>query len=380
MNVLPTVTQISPALLAVIVATAVMFAVAIAFLAAAARLRRANMKKAALWSRLESKMDAMIASIVHGSASPAVLHSRIKPSEQPVLLDYLYKVLTHETRPTRRVLYQQLAQPYLGVLEERARSGDVWQRARAIRTLAEVAGVDARAAIMAGLDAPEPHVAMTAARAYAQVGLGPVDALLARIDRYHHWDRRLLRSVLASFGSAAAPALAHAFADRTLPPYSRAVCADALVRLDYGEASEAAGQVLLEDDDLDLVAASLRLLGMRSSPAQREIVRDMCRLSDEVVRGQAVACLARIGDEADLVDIVEPALLDASPWVARSAAHGLTARTGRVWTPPAPATQRMAPVEALSPDAAGAQPTRENGARRRDAASRLQPHGELQGE
>jgi HEAT repeat protein len=207
-----------------------------------------------------------------------------------------------------------------------------------------------------------------------------VDALLARIDRYHHWDRRLLRSVLASFGSAAAPALAAAFADRTLPPYSRAVCADALVRLDYGEASEAAGQVLLEDDDLDLVAASLRLLGMRSSPAQREIVRDMCRLSDEVVRGQAVGCLARIGDEADLVDIVEPALLDASPWVARSAAHGLTVRTGRVWTAPAPATQRRAPVEALSPDAAGAEPTRENGARRRDAASRLQPHAELQGD
>jgi HEAT repeat protein len=380
-NVLPGMAQVSPALLAVMVATAIMFAVAIAFLAAAARLRRANMRKAALWARLETKMDALIASIVHGSADAAVLHSRIRPTEHVVLVDYLYKLLVRETRPARRALFQQLAVPYLEVLEKRARTGDVWQRARAIRTLAEVAGLDARGAIMAGLDAPEPHVAMTAARAYAQVGLGPVDPLLARIDRYHHWDRRLLRSVLESFGHAAAPALARTFADRTLAPHSRAVCADALAGLDYGDAADAATHVLLEEDDIDLVAASLRLLGAKSSEAQRDIVRDMCGLADEVVRGQAVACLARIGDDADLVNFVEPALYDPSPWVARSAAHGLTLRTGRTWTPPAATADQPQAADAAVPhNDPGPDPARRTGAHPRERAAGWRSHAELREE
>ena len=335
MDVLSTLTQASPALLAVVVATAVMFAVAVAFLAAAARLRRANMRKAALWAKLETKMDAVIASIVHGSGDAATLHSRIKPSEHVVLLDYLYKVLVSETRPARRRLYQELAQPYLAVLEKRARTGDVWQRARAIRTLSELAGLGARDAIVAGLDAAEPHVAMTAARAYAQVGVGPVAPLLARLERYHNWDRRLLRSVLVSFGPSAAPALAETFADLTRPPYSRAVCADALAELDYGQAAGVAARVLLEENDTNLLAASLRLLGSGSTPEQRDVVRNLCRIQDEIVRGQAVACLARIGDDADLADIVEPAVHDSSPWVARAAAHGLKLR-GRSSTPSAP--------------------------------------------
>lgn len=329
MDLLPDFTRLSPALLAVVIATAVMFAVAVAFLFAAARLRRANRRKAEMWSRLENRLDTVIGSVVHGSAPASTLHERIRPEERVVLLDYLYKLMTREARPARRALLQDLARPYLAELEKRAREGDVWQRARAIRTLAELAGKDARGAIMAGLDASEPHVAMTAARAYAQVGLGPVDPLLARLDRYHTWDRRLLKAVLASFGPAAAPALAQTLRDTTLPPHSRAVCADALAELDYGAAGDIATRVLEQEDDIDLVAASLRLLGTSPSTAQRRVVRQLCADADEVVRGQAVSCLARIGDDADLVGYVKPALSDPSPWVARAAAHGLTLRSSR---------------------------------------------------
>jgi HEAT repeat protein len=329
LELLPDITRLSPALLAVVIATAVMFAVAVAFLFAAARLRRANRRKAEMWARLENRLDTVIGSVVHGSAPASTLHERIRPEERVVLLDYLYKLMTREARPARRALLQDLARPYLAELEKRARAGDVWQRARAIRTLAELAGKDARGAIMAGLDASEPHVAMTAARAYAQVGLGPVDPLLARLDRYHTWDRRLLKAVLASFGPAAAPALAQTLRDTTLPPHSRAVCADALAELDYGAAADIATKVLEQEDDIDLVAASLRLLGTSPSTAQRRVVRQLCADADEVVRGQAVSCLARIGDDADLVGYVKPALSDPSPWVARAAAHGLTLRSNR---------------------------------------------------
>jgi hypothetical protein len=51
-----------------------------------------------------------------------------------VFLDFLYKSAVREERPVRRQLCRSLALPYRRALEERLRTGDAWQRARAIRT------------------------------------------------------------------------------------------------------------------------------------------------------------------------------------------------------------------------------------------------------
>jgi HEAT repeat protein len=334
--VLPGLTIHSPVLLAVVISTVTMFVVAVGFLVAAARLRRSNNRKAALWARLEKSFGSTVDCIAYGTADAAELHSRIRPGERVVLLDYLYKTSMQETRPARLALYRELARPYLPELERRARQGDVWQRARAIRTLAELAGADARGVIIDALDAPEPHVAMTAARAYAQLRLGGVEPLLARIERYLNWDRRLLRSVLVSFGAGAAPALHERLADRSAAPAVRAVCADALAALDFRDAGDTAAVALLEERDIDLIASTLRLLRAPATPAQRAIVRQLCVAEDDVIRGQAVGCLARIGDEADLA-FVDSARADASPWVVRSAVQGLAGRTA----------VRPVPIEAL---------------------------------
>lgn len=327
MNLLPGLTDIGPALAAVVIWTVAMFVVAISFLVAAGRLRRANNRKALAWARLERHLGATVDCIAHGTAEPQALHSRILPADRVVLLDYLYKRMVHETRPARRELYADLARPYLRLLEQRARTGDTWQRARAIRTLAELGGRERGDVIMEALDDPAPHVSMTAARSYAQLGLGTVDPLLDRIDRYQNWDRRLLRSVLVSFGPAAAPALHERYADRSTPASMRAVYADALSELDYREAGETAAAVLRDEYDVDLVASSLRLLRAPATSNQVDLVRDLCYSADDVVRGQAVACLARIGGDADL-EVVERALADLSPWVVRSASRGLAERNG----------------------------------------------------
>jgi hypothetical protein len=336
--VLPGLSGNSPVFVAIVVSTMVMFAVAIAFLVAAARLRRSNNRKSALWSRLEQSLGTTVDTIAHGSAGAEALHSRIRPAERVVLLDYLYKSVLSEPRESRRQLYRELARPYLGVLEQRARQGDVWQRARAIRTLVELAGQEADTVIIEALDAKEPHVAMTAARGYAQLGLGPVDPLLERIGRYQNWDRRMLRSVLVSFGTDAAPALHEKLADTSAPATARAVCADALAALDYRAAGDTAASVLREQRErlgpdarsragaeVDLVACCLRLLRRPASDEQRQVVRELCDSPDEVVRGQAIACLARIGDRLDLAR-VDRAIEDTSPWVVRSAVNGLAER------------------------------------------------------
>jgi HEAT repeat protein len=76
---------------------------------------------------------------------------------------------------------------------------------------------------------------------------------------------------------------------------------------------------------VDLLAACLRLLRGPASPAQLATVRRLCQAQDDVVRGQAVACLARL-DEASDTEVLEAALADASPWVVRSAERGLSMR------------------------------------------------------
>ncbi|HSJ25526.1 MAG TPA: hypothetical protein VK929_12690 [Longimicrobiales bacterium] len=336
--VLTGLSEASPALLAVVISTAIMFAAALTFLVAAARLRRSNSRKAALWARLEMNWGATIDCISRGSAGEEELHRRVRGADRAVLVDYLYKSSLREERPARRAMYHRLAEPYLGVLEERARTGDIWQRARAVRTLGELAGDEAAPIILAALEDDAPHVAMTAAREYTRLRLGGVEALLDRLDRYRTWDRRLLRSMLASFGAAAAPQLRVRLENEAQPAYARAVCADALADLlRDGVATAAsvatadlAATVLQREEDVDLLAASLRLLQATPGPtprpaSQREAVRRLCHAENDVVRGQAVACLARIGDEDDLT-LVDRSLADLSPWVARSASLGLAMR------------------------------------------------------
>ncbi|HSJ06508.1 MAG TPA: HEAT repeat domain-containing protein, partial [Longimicrobiales bacterium] len=213
-------------LLRVLVAvTTLMFLVMLVFLVAAARLRRANSRKAERWDRLETTWGEAIEAIADGRLRAEELHAGIQPSERMVFLDFLYKSAVREARPVRRQLCRSLALPYRRALEERVRTGDAWQRARAIRTLADLAGEDAAAAVTGALDDPSPHVALTAARAYAQIGVGTVHPLLDRIERYREWDRRLLRSLLASFGDGAAPALRARLEDPGEPAGVRAVCA-----------------------------------------------------------------------------------------------------------------------------------------------------------
>ena len=315
----------SPAMGVLLLSTATMFAVALSFLVAAWRLRRANNRKAAAWARLEASWGTLVESVALGYAEPEALHRRIASKQWLIFLDYLYKLSVSEKRPERRALYRELAHPYVDVLEGRAREGDVWQRARAIRTIAELVGGDVNGAVMAALDDDAPHVALTAARTYARLGLGPIEPLLDRIERYQAWDRRLLRLTLSSLGPGAAPALHARFTDRSAAPRIRAVCADALADLSGIDANESAVAVLREETDVDLRAAALRLMRAPASERHRFVVRSLCAAEDPVVRAQAVACLARIGNDADLGE-VERALADLSPWVVINASRGLSRR------------------------------------------------------
>jgi HEAT repeat protein len=103
------------------------------------------------------------------------------------------------------------------------------------------------------------------------------------------------------------------------------VCADTLARLDYPETNDTAIAVLDAETDVDLRASALRLIRRPASDAHRTIIRSLCVAEDSVVRAQAIACLARIGDHAD-IEMLEGALADLSPWVVLNATKGLKTR------------------------------------------------------
>jgi hypothetical protein len=311
----------STAMTVLVISTAIMFGVALAFLVAASWLRRSNNRKAAQWARLEYVWGSTIEDIAAGRLTPEALHQQIGVRHRLTLLDYLYKAIRDEASEPRRQLLVTLAAPYLNVLRRRAERGDVWQRARAIRTIAELGGMAGASTIQRGLDDPAPHVALTAARTYARLRLGPIEPLLDRIDRYGDWDRRLLRRTLASFGDSGTHALQAHFADPATPVSVRAVCADTLAELGFN-ANETAIAVLREDAHVDVHAAALRALRAPAPDAQRDVVRELCASQAPVIRAQAVACLARIGDSTD-VKRLELALADISPWVVLSAFRGL---------------------------------------------------------
>lgn len=320
---------LSPTMLVLLLTVAGMFVVALTFLGAAWRLRRQNDRKAGQWAKLESSWRTTIACLQHGLLDERALHERIEPSERLLFLDFLYKSMIAAEGAGTGELYRRLAAPYVSDLQGRVLTGDAWQRARAIRTLADLAGQDAGGVIADALDDPSPLVARTAARAYARLQLGPVDALLDRIERYREWDRRLLRATFATFGAAAADSLLARYANPHTPAVLRAVFAEALGELEFGGANGVALEVLETETDVDLVAATLRLVRAPAPERLREAVRPLCGSDDAVVRSQAVSCMARIGTEADLAG-VEQALADMSPWVVLSAARGLTRRRGPV--------------------------------------------------
>jgi PAS domain-containing protein len=308
-----------------IISTAAMFAMVLVFMVAAWWLRRGNDRKAARWAALEARWQALLESIAAGELAEAKLHAQVSSGERLTFLDFLYKQVIREERAERVALCRRLAVPYLGTMAGRVRTGDIWQRARAVRTLAELWDGAHSGAIVEALDDPAAHVAQTAARAYARLGLGPVDALLDRLDRYQPWDRRLLRQTLAAVGPEGAPRLLASLRNPAVAAPIRVICADALAALSCLQCNETALELLRSESDVELRAAALRLLRGDVTDEQLEAVRAL-RLSPEpVLQGQAVACLARIGKANDLTDL-EADLNHSSPWVRFNAARGLKQR------------------------------------------------------
>lgn len=248
------------------------------------------------------------------------------PKDQVLLLELITQYARALDGPERANL-ERVAAPYLGALDELQEDDDPYRRAYALDILGELGFEQTRAKIVKGLEDESGLVAMVAARALARHGNPEyVPLLLRRIDAFENWSGSYLASLLTSFGAGAAPPLRDLAMDPSKPARFRSVALQALRTLNDMDSVEAAASLLPEEQDAEVQADLVRLIGALGRPDHLGVIRPHAEASAPHLRAAAIRAVSNLSDRrtSDL-ELVSRALDDPSPWVALQAAHGLVA-------------------------------------------------------
>jgi HEAT repeat protein len=285
-------------------------------------LRMANNRKAARWRRLESLWEQTILEVMEEEQPPEALWKKVRPPDILYFVDFLLRY-ARRLRGREWEILCELARPYLRRIADHITKGEPERRARAVQTLSGLGFREYTGFLLRALDDPSPLVAMIAARSLIRKEHPEyIEKVLVQLHRFHNWSPGYLASLLASIGSAAAPELRRTLTNPQSSPYTRAVAAEALRRLNDFTAADAAANILQIETNRDLLAASLRLLTQTGRPEHLPAIRPLCESPDYVVRAQAVRALGCLGEKEDGSRLVK-AFDDPSPWVAMSAAWSL---------------------------------------------------------
>ncbi|MDP2956452.1 MAG: HEAT repeat domain-containing protein [Longimicrobiales bacterium] len=303
--------------------TLLLLAAALALSAAAVYLRVRNHRKARRWAALELRWEPLVLDVLAGAA-PAALNRAVSPKDRFFFVGFLLRY-ARRVRGEELAVVRGLAVPFLPELIEESAREDAERRARTVHTVATLGLSHHVRFVVEALRDPSPLVAMIAASALLREGRhDQIDAVLETLPRFSLWSRIFVARTLSEAGSGAAHHLRLVLADRSKDPMARAVAAEALRELaDLGSADVAAS-VADQEDDRELRATSLRLLGDLGRPEHRGVILRLADSPDSVVRGAAIGAIATVGGPGE-VPLLERALQDESPWVALKAARGLVA-------------------------------------------------------
>lgn len=287
-------------------------------------LRIQHIRKERRWTRLTARWEEPLLLALTDPEEVDRVHQAVEPGDRlhfvQFVLDYAKRVVGEE-----RQMLRTLAAPYLGPIVERATHPRREIRTRAVRTLGTLGLPRHAGEVLAALDDPSPLVAMVAAQSLAKEEFPEyVPAILKRLARFRGWSQAYMASMLASIGSAAAPALRDSLVDEDEEPWVRAVAADALYMLKDFESGDLAARVVELEEDSDLLASALKLLTEVGQPEHVEAIRVRCASPDPLVRSRALSALGTLGEEDDIPTILG-AMSDPSPWVAIRAAKGVLA-------------------------------------------------------
>ncbi len=299
-----------------------LFAFSFFFAFYALLLRFINTRKAKKWQRLEDSWETLLLDILARDVAPEVLIKKVQPDEQLYFVDFIFRYAIQVAGSDRQLL-ARLAKPFTGVLKERLKTGDPEQKTRAILTLdrLQVANIGHLAVTL--LDDPSPLVSIAAARVLCRPEYRAYAAeVVQHLHRYQSWSNNLLSSMLAAAGSYMLPHLRNTLQDEKQPIKVRVVIADALNTKNDFAAADVAAEVLQKAQNMELVAACLRLLSNMGLPKHRDVVRQYINAENFILKAYAVDALGTVGSPSDISTLLA-AVYHPSNWVSFRAVQAL---------------------------------------------------------
>lgn len=298
------------------------FVIALVFSAYAVLLRMRHARRDRLWKRLRERWEGPVLAAIADPERVPDVQARVPKQYRmhfvQFVLEYARRVRGEERRTLRR-----LVEPYLDEIAERASHPRSEVRTRAVQTLGTLGLPKYEKEVLEGLEDSSPLVSMVAARYLARPEFPQyAPRLIEHLDQFEVWNRSFLASMLAAMGPEISPMLRGGLTDRELPPWLRAVYAEALRMQRDSRAADPAVAALEGVDHRDLGASLLRLVAAVGRPEHVDTIRELCFSADEIIRAQALHALGVIGDTAEL-PLLFAGMDDASPWAALHAARGV---------------------------------------------------------
>jgi HEAT repeat protein len=301
---------------------AFVFCLAGMFATSAVVFRLRNIRMAARWERLERKWETEVIAVMAGEKDCPSLWRRVGRDEELSFIDFLVRFARRLEGEERRIL-SELARPYLPLVAANVRMGNTESRAEAAQALSILGLPEYAEHVVTAVHDPSPLVAMIAARSLArEKQVEYAQTIIDNIDRFGNWTTSFLSSMLASLGPEVAPTLRRAFVDPRQSPQVCTVLTESLRELHDLPAADLAAEKLASEEDREVLAACLRLLGEVGGPRHLPMIRPLVGAADFVVRAHAITVLGTLGSAAD-VPILRDAFLDSSTWVALRAAKAL---------------------------------------------------------
>lgn len=282
---------------------------------------------------LEDRWQGRLLDAATGDSAPAPDRDAPRPEVQEVdeedrvlFLELVTKYARALEGPERQNI-ERVGRPYLDALDPLMEDPHAYRRAYALDILGELGYEEGRTPIARGLGDESGLVAMVAARALARHGdPSHVPLLLSRLEAFESWSANYLSSLLVSFGPAASPFLRELATDPAAKPRFRSIAFQSLRELHDIESVEPAARLLPREDDPEVQAEIIRLIGALGGPDQLPGIRPFATSSAAHVRALALRAISNLSDRRTSdVEMVSAGLDDPSPWVALQAAHGLLA-------------------------------------------------------
>ena len=292
------------------------------FALAAIGLRLQHNRHERHWAMLHRKWDNDVLDVLSGDHSPNDFRLLVEPGQELDFVRFLAPY-AYRLRGTDLDILSQLARQYLPFIVKKLEHKSAGVRVWAINLLSLFGMPDHEAVIASKLSDKSPAVAMFAASSLlSHQRVQYIDSILNQLPRFDKWNINALADLLVRMGPRAVPILEQVYIDTKRPVRTRVIVAEALARCNAYSAVNAALLVLGSEENLDIIIATLRLLGSISQGRQIDSVAVLCKSSVDVLRITALRTLRQLGMKADL-PIFRAAMDDRNPWAVRHAALAL---------------------------------------------------------